>query len=78
MASERNLILVLTVVAVTVGTTAAVTRPFLFRLGQEGVPSGSSSGISYRGSYHGGRWVSRPGSRADWSGFQGRGPGTAK
>lgn len=76
MAPERTLILVLTLSAVTVGTVTAVSRPFLFRLGQEGVPSGSS-GVSYRGSYRGGQWVPRSG-RSTWPGFQGRGPGTAK
>lgn len=76
MAPERTLILVLTLSAVTVGTVTAVSRPFLFQLGQEGVPSGSS-GVNYRGSYRGGQWVPRSG-RSNWPRFQGRGPGTAK
>lgn len=76
MVAERPLILVLTLSVVMVGTATAVRRPFLFQLGQEGAPAGSS-GVSYRGSYRGGRWVPSRG-RSDWSRFQGRGPGTAK
>jgi hypothetical protein len=76
MPLERRLILVLTMTAVGVGTTAAVTRPLLYRLGQEGTPS-APSGVSYGGSYRSGRWVSQAPTR-DWSRFQGRGPGSAK
>jgi hypothetical protein len=76
MPLERRLILVLTITAVGVGTTAAVTRPLLYRLGQEGTPS-APSGVSYGGSYRSGRWVSQAPTR-DWSRFQGRGPGSAK
>jgi hypothetical protein len=76
MAPERTLILLLTISAVTVGTVTAVRRPFMFQLGQEGVPPGST-GVNYRGSYRGGFWVPRSG-RSSWPGFQGRGPGTAK
>ena len=76
MPAERALILVLTLTAVGVGTTAAITRPLLFRLGQDGTPT-ASSGVSYSGSYRGGRWVPH-GRPRDWSRFQGRGPGSAK
>jgi hypothetical protein len=77
MAVERTLILVLTLTAVGVGTGAAVTRPLLFRLGQDGTPA-ASGGVRYRGSYRSGRWVAAPSRPRDWSRFQGRGPGSAK
>lgn len=76
MPVERTLILALTLTAVGVGTTTAITRPLLFRLGQDGTPQ-ASRGVSYGGSYRSGRWVSHDRPR-DWSRFQGRGPGTAK
>jgi hypothetical protein len=76
MTLERSFILVLTISAVVVGSTAAVTRPLLYRLGDEGTPSASGS-VTWRGSGRSGRWLSRTGSR-DWSRFQGRGPGSAK
>ncbi len=76
MTLERRLILVLTVSAVAVGSTAAATRPLLYRLGDEGTPSASGA-ASWRGSSRGGRWLSRERPR-DWSRFQGRGPGSAK
>jgi hypothetical protein len=76
MPLERTLIVALSLAVVGVGTTAAVTRPLLFRLGQEGTPS-AASGVTYGGSYRSGRWVSRERPR-DWSRFQGRGPGSAK
>lgn len=73
---ERPLILVLTLAAVSIGTTAAVTRPTVFRLGQEGTPR-ASRGIVYGGVYRSGRWLPRSGS-GNWNRFQGRGPGGAK
>jgi phage tail tape-measure protein len=76
MVLERALILTLSLAVVGVGTTAALTRPMVFRLGQEGTPS-ASSGVTYRGSSRAGRWVTRERPR-DWSRFQGRGPGGAK
>lgn len=74
---ERSLILALIVVAVLSGTSAALLRPTMFRLGQEGTPR-ARSGVIYGGVYRGGRWVPRAGGRREWSGFQGRGPGGAK
>ena len=75
---ERQLMVGLVVTAVLLGTGLAITRPFLYRLGQEGTPTASrSSGVTHRGSYVGGRWRSRTPSR-DWEGFQGRGPGGVK
>ena len=76
MPLERRLILALTITAVGVGTTNAITRPLLYRLGQEGTPS-APSGVSYGGFYRNGIWVSQATTR-DWSRFQGRGPGSAK
>ena len=74
---ERQLILVLIVVVVLGGSSVALLRPNIFRLGQEGTPR-ASSGVVYGGVYRRGRWVPRAGGRRDWSGFQGRGPGGAK
>ncbi|MCP9848922.1 hypothetical protein [Cyanobium sp. Morenito 9A2] len=75
---ERQLMLALVVTAVLAGTGLAITRPFLFRLGQDGPPSASDSrGVSYRGAYLAGSWRPATPSR-DWAGFQGRGPGGAK
>ena len=70
------MILILTLAAVSIGTGAAVTRPTLFRLGQEGTPR-TSRGIVYGGVYRSGRWVPRSGAR-NWDRFQGRGPSGAK
>lgn len=77
MVDERGLILLLAVAVVAVGTVTAVTRPGLWRLGQDGTPA-AGSGVRYGGSYRAGRWVVAPTRRQDWSGFQGRGPGAAK
>ncbi|MCP9883686.1 hypothetical protein KBY97_00905 [Synechococcus sp. ATX 2A4] len=77
MPREQAVILLLAVGAVGVGTTAAILQPALFRLGQEGTPA-SFSGVRYGGSYRAGRWVAAPDRSRAWSGFQGRGPGTAK
>ncbi len=77
MADERGLLLLLAVAVVATGTVTAVTRPSLWRLGQEGTPA-ASSGVRYGGSYRAGRWVPATSRRQDWSGFQGRGPGAAK
>ncbi|MBW4529421.1 MAG: hypothetical protein KME02_01910 [Aphanothece saxicola GSE-SYN-MK-01-06B] len=77
MADERGLILLLAVAVVAVGTVTAVTRPGLWRLGQDGTPA-AGSGVRYGGTYRSGRWVAAPTRRQDWSGFQGRGPGPAK
>ncbi|WP_094556550.1 hypothetical protein [Synechococcus sp. 1G10] len=76
MTVERTLILVLTLSAVAMGTTTAVTRPLLYRLGDDGTPSASGA-TTWRGSGLNGRWLNRERPR-DWSRFQGRGPGTAK
>lgn len=73
---ERILLLFLTLSALLIGTAAAVLRPFVFRLGQEGTPP-ARTGVIYGGSYRGGRWLPRQG-RRDWGSFQGRGPGGAK
>ncbi len=77
MADERGLLLLVAVLVVGIGTATAVTRPGLWRLGQEGTPP-AGSGIRYGGSYRAGRWLPAPPRRQDWSGFQGRGPGSAK
>lgn len=77
MTDERGLLLFVAVLVVGIGTTTAVTRPGLWRLGQEGTPS-AGSGVRYGGSYRAGRWVPATPRRQDWSGFQGRGPGSAK
>ncbi|MBD2717688.1 MULTISPECIES: hypothetical protein [unclassified Synechococcus] len=77
MVDERAVVMVLAVTVVTAGTLAAITRPGLWRLGQEGTPA-ASSGVRYGGSYRSGRWVTATPRRQDWSGFQGRGPGAAK
>ena len=77
MADERGLLLLLAVAVVAIGTVTAVTRPALWRIGQDGTPA-AGSGVRYGGSYRAGRWVAAPSRRQDWSGFQGRGPGTAK
>ena len=77
MADERGLLLLLAVAAVAIGTVTAVTRPGLWRLGQDGTPT-AGSGVRYGGSYRAGRGVAAPSRRQDWSGFQGRGPGAAK
>jgi hypothetical protein len=75
---ERSLILGLLLASVLLGTGLAITRPLLYRLGQDGIPRASGSGgVSYRGGYRGGVWVGAP-RRRDWEGFQGRGPGGAK
>ncbi|MCP9917525.1 hypothetical protein [Cyanobium sp. ATX 6F1] len=75
---ERQLMLALVVTAVLVGTGLAITRPLLYRLGQDGPPTASDSGgVSHRGTYTSGRWRPATPSR-DWAGFQGRGPGGAK
>lgn len=73
---ESTLLLTLLVACVLAGTSLAVIRPALFRLGQDGTPV-ADSGVRYLGSYRSGRW--RP-ERAptDWNRFQGRGPGGAK
>lgn len=75
---ERTLILALLISGVLVGTGLAISRPMLYRLGQEGAPQASRSrGVIYRGGYGSGRW--RPAApRRSWDGFQGRGPGGAK
>jgi hypothetical protein len=77
MTDERGLLLLLAVMVVGVGTTTAITRPQLWRLGQDGTP-GATSGVRYGGSYRAGRWLPATPRRQDWSGFQGRGPGSAK
>ena len=75
---ERQLMLALVVAALLSGTGLAITRPLLYRLGQEGTPTATrSSGVSSRGIYSGGRWRPRSPTR-EWEGFQGRGPGGAK
>ena len=73
---ERALILALTVTAVLVGTSAAVIRPGVYRLGDEGTPR-PGTGVAFRGGYRQGRWRS-DGYRRDWGGFQGRGLSGAK
>jgi hypothetical protein len=77
MADERGLILLVALAVVAIGTVTALTRPALWRLGQDGTPA-AGSGVRYGGSYRAGRWVAAPSRRQDWSGFQGRGPGAAK
>jgi hypothetical protein len=75
---ERSLIFGLLLASVLIGTGLAITRPLLYKLGQEGAPrASSSSGVNYRGRYRGGLWMGTP-RRRDWGGFQGRGPGGAK
>jgi hypothetical protein len=77
MADERALLMLLTVAVVAAGTLTAITRPGLWRLGQDGTPA-ASSGVRYGGGYSSGRWVTATPRRQDWSGFRGRGPGAAK
>ena len=77
MPDERALLLLLAVTVVATGTITAVTRPGLWRLGQDGTPA-AGSGVRYGGSYRAGRWVPATPRRQDWAGFQGRGPGAAK
>lgn len=75
---ERQLIFGLLLLAVLLGTGLAITRPMLYRLGEEGASRASrSSGVVLRGDYRSGRWQ-RLGPRRAWGGFQGRGPGGAK
>lgn len=75
---QRPLILVMALSASVLGTTAAVQRPWAYRLGDEGTPAShsTSGGVVFRGSSRGGSW--RSSSRKDWSGFQGRGPSGVK
>ncbi|WP_216903297.1 hypothetical protein [Synechococcus sp. CCY 9618] len=77
MAKEQGLLLLVAVLVVGIGTTTAVTRPGVWRLGQEGTPPAGSS-VRYGGSYRAGRWVPATPGRQEWTGFQGRGPGSAK
>jgi hypothetical protein len=74
---ERPLLVALILVAVLAGTAAALLRPAIFRLGQEGAPR-AGSGVTYGGIYRGGRWLPRAGGRGEWTRFKGRGPGGAK
>ena len=74
---ERAVLMVLAVTVMAAGTLTAITRPGLWRLGQDGTPA-ASSGVRYGGSYRSGRCVTATPRRQDWSGFRGRGPGTAK
>lgn len=73
---ESRLILGLALAAVVSGSVAALTRPGVYRLGQEGTPV-AGSGVRFIGSSRAGRWrhQARP---ANWSRFPGRGPGSAK
>lgn len=73
---ERYLILLLALAALVLGSAAAITRPSLYRLGQEGSPK-ASAGVSFRGSGQAGRWRAAP-FRRDWERFQGRGPAGVK
>ncbi|MFM7086731.1 MAG: hypothetical protein ACKOXO_07065 [Cyanobium sp.] len=73
---ERPLILILALLALLLGCTAAITRPGLYRLGQEGTPI-ASPGVSFSGSSRQGRWRPTP-YRRDWERFQGRGPAGVK
>ena len=73
---ERQLLLVLAVLALLLGCGLAVTRPALYRIGQDGTPR-SSGAVAFRGRSVGGRWQPAAGQR-DWGGFQGRGPRGAK
>ena len=77
MGDERGVLMLLAVAVVAIGTVTAVTRPGLWRLGQDGTPA-AGSGVRYGGRYRAGRWVPVTPRRQDWTGFQGRGPGAAK
>ena len=54
MVDERAVVMVLAVTVVAAGTLTAITRPGLWRLGQDGTPA-ASSGVRYGGSYRSGR-----------------------
>ena len=75
---HRPLLLVFATLTMMFGTTAAINRPGIYRLGSNGTPNSSSSsgGVIYRGFGSGGGW--RTSSRQGWGGFQGRGPSGAK
>jgi hypothetical protein len=73
---ERQLLLLLAVLALLLGCGLAVTRPALYRIGQDGTPR-SSGGVAFRGRSVGGRWQPLAGQRS-WEGFQGRGPSGVK
>lgn len=76
LAPESLLILALLLAAVLGGSAAAVSRPGLYRLGQEGTPT-AGSGVRFLGTTRAGRWHSQQ-RHSDWSRFPGRGPGPAK
>ena len=75
---HRPLLLGLSVLVMTVGSSNAINRPNTYRLGSDGTPNSSTStgGVVYRGFGSGGTW--RTSSRQGWSGFQGRGPSGVK
>lgn len=77
---ERHLILVLALLAVGLGSAAALLRPGVFQLGQR-APAVFGSGLSLR-SGAGPRLErvagARLAGRGRWERFQGRGPGGAK
>lgn len=73
---ERRLLLLLAVLALLLGCGLAVTRPALYRVGQDGIPRARGA-VAFRGRSVGGRWQPAVGQRT-WGGFQGRGPRGAK
>ncbi|MFO8238773.1 MAG: hypothetical protein R6U00_11115 [Prochlorococcaceae cyanobacterium] len=73
---ERQLLLLLTLLALLLGCGFAITRPALYRIGQEGTPRARGA-VAFRGRTVGGRWQPVAGQRT-WGGFQGRGPSGAK
>lgn len=75
---HRPILLGLAVFVMMFGSSNAINRPGIYRLGNNGTPnrSTSSGGVVYRGFGSGGSW--RTSSRQDWGGFQGRGPSGVK
>ncbi|MGB5134764.1 MAG: hypothetical protein WBN89_06275, partial [Prochlorococcaceae cyanobacterium] len=66
---ERQLLLLLALLALLLGSGLAITRPTLYRIGEDGTPR-SSGTVAFRGRSEGGRWQPAAGQRT-WGGFQG-------